>query len=237
MLAPALAVLVPGASVLSACTVIATIKNAVHDVRGNRAVIARFNSKLKAAPTTYEADYTTSGSAPATVTYAAQLPNEVAFTLTPTAGNPNATPVHLVQNSSGEYACGQVSGHWSCARVSGVDAQSQNALFDVYTPGHWVKYLSLFALAVGLAGDKVTTSTMSRNGFSMHCIDLATEGTAGESTICTTNQGVLGYAQLAGNSTSFAITRYASSPPASDFRLPAGATITSVTVPTTAAPG
>ena len=106
-------------------------------------------------------------------------------------------PVHLVQNSSGEYACQQTSGQWSCDKVTGVSASGQNALIDFYTPGHWVKFLSLFALAAGIAGDKVTTSTMSLNGFSMNCIDLQTPGTTGTSTICTTSQGVLGFAQVA----------------------------------------
>jgi hypothetical protein len=230
------AVLVSGASALSACSAISTIKNAIHDIRGNKAVIDGFNSKLNAAPTTFEAVYTTSGTAPATVTYAAQVPNEVAFSLAPSGGSGNTAPVHLVQNSSGEYACNQSSGQWSCAKITGVDAQSQNALIDIYTPGHWVKFLSLFALAAGVAGDKVTTSTMSLNGFSMNCIDLATPGSAGTSTICTTSQGVLGFAQVTGDSTSFAITSYSSSPPASVFQLPPGAKITTVTVPTTTTP-
>ncbi len=233
----ALAVVVSGAFALSACSAITTIKNAIHDVRGNKAVIDGFNSKLNAAPATFEAVYSTSGSAPATVTYAAQLPDEVAFSLAPSGGGGNTSPVHLVQNSSGEYACDQTSGQWSCAKISGVDAQTQNALIDIYTPGHWVKYLSLFALAAGIAGDKVTTSTMSRNGFSMDCIDLETPGTAGTSTICTTSQGVLGFAQVAGDSTNFAITSYSSSPAASLFQLPPGAKITTVTVPTTTTPG
>jgi hypothetical protein len=71
----------------------------------------------------------------------------------------------------------------------------------------------------------------------MNCIDLETPGTSGKSTICTTSQGVLGFAQVAGDSTSFAITSYSSSPPASLFQLPPGAKITTVTVPTTTPSG
>jgi hypothetical protein len=222
---------------LSACSAIDKVKNAIHDVRGNKAVVDGFDSELNAAPKTFEVVYATSGSSPATVTYAAQLPDDVAFSLTPTGGSGNTAPVHLVQNSSGEYACEQTSGQWSCDKVNGVGAASQNALIDLYTPGHWVKFLSGFALAAGIAGDKVSSSTMSRNGFSMHCIDLVAPGVQGTSTICTTSQGVLGYAQAAGDPTSFAITSYSSSPPASVFQLPPGAKITTVTVPTTAPPG
>ena len=225
----------------SACSAITKIKNAVHDVRGNKAVIDGFNSKLNNAPTTFEAVYTTTGSAPATVTYAAQVPSDVAFSLAPTGGSGDTTPVHLVQNSSGEYACQETSGQWSCDKIDGLAASTQNAVIDFYTPAHWTKFLSGFALAAGLAGDQVTTSTMSLNGFSMNCIDLTAPGVSGKSTICTTSQGVLGYASVPGDSTSFEITSYSSSPSASLFQLPAGAKVTTVTVPssvpTTAPPG
>jgi hypothetical protein len=217
---------------LSACSVVNKVKNAVTDIRGNKAVIDGFNSKLNTAPTTFEVTYTTTGSAPATVTYAAQVPKNVAFTVTPTGGS-GATPLHLVQNTSGEFACDQTSGQWSCTKFSGVSASGQNSLIDLYTPGHWTRFLSGFALAAGFAGDKVATSTMSLNGFSMDCIDLTAPGVPGKSTICTTSQGVLGYVGVAGESTRFEITSYSSSPAASLFQLPAGATITTVTVPTT----
>ncbi|HSZ37529.1 MAG TPA: hypothetical protein VK773_10600, partial [Acidimicrobiales bacterium] len=228
-----LAVVAVGGLVLPACSTIDKIKNAIHDVRGNKAVIDGFNSKLSNAPQTFEAVYTTTGSAPATVTYAAQLPNDVAFSVTPSGGSGNTTPVHLVQNSSGEYACSQTSGQWNCDKVSGVTASQQNALIDLYTPGHWTHFLSGVALVAGAAGDQVSTSTMSLNGFSMDCIDLVTPGTTGKSTICTTSQGVLGYVQVVSDSTAFEITSYSASPSPSLFQLPPGAKVTTVTVPTT----
>jgi hypothetical protein len=233
----ALAVLGFGALGLSACSAIHTIKNAINDARGNKAVIDGFNSKLNTAPQTFEAAYTTTGSAPATVTYAAQLPNDVAFSLTPSGGSGNTAPVHLVQNASGEFACSQASGQWNCDKISGVTASAQNSLIDLYTPGHWTQFLSGVALVAGAAGDKVSTSTMSLNGFSMNCIDLQTPGTSGKSTICTTSQGVLGYVQVVGTSTTFEITSYSSSPAASLFQLPPGAKITTVTAPTTTPSG
>ena len=81
----------------------------------------------------------------------------------------------------------------------------------------------------GLAGDKVTSSSMTVNGFSMNCVDLQASGVAGTSTICTTSQGILGYVKVASDSTSFEIQSYSSSPAASLFALPPGATVTSVT--------
>ena len=218
---------------LSACSTIDKVKSAIQDIHGNKAVVDDFNSKLNTAPTTFEANYTTTGSSPATVTYAAQLPDNVAFTLTPTGGIGDTPPVHLVQNSSGQYGCQQSSGgQWSCAKLTGETALSENSVIDFYTPGHWQKFLSGVALAAGFAGDKVSTSTMSLNGFDMSCIDLVATGVAGKSTICTTSQGVLGYVNVAGSSTSFEITSFSTSPSASLFQLPPGATITTVTVPT-----
>jgi hypothetical protein len=84
-----------------------------------------------------------------------------------------------------------------------------------------------------LAGDKVTSSTMSLNGFDMDCVDLVAQGVAGTSSICSTSQGILGYVKVAPDSTSFQITDYSSSPSASLFQLPPGATVTTVTAPTT----
>jgi hypothetical protein len=228
------AVVAVGVLGLSACSTIDKVKGAIQDIHGNKTVVDSFNSKLNTAPTTFEANYTTTGTAPATVTYAAQLPDDVAFTLTPTGGSGDTAPVHLVQNSSGQYGCQQSSsGQWSCGKLTGNSTLSQNSVIDFYTPGHWEKFLSGLALAAGFAGDKVSTSTMSLNGFDMSCIDLVASGVAGKSTICTTSEGVLGYVGVAGDSTSFEITSYSSSPAASLFQLPAGATITTVTLPTT----
>jgi hypothetical protein len=43
----------------------------------------------------------------------------------------------------------------------------------------------------------------------------------------------LGYVRVASNSTSFELKSYSTSPPASLFALPAGAKVTTVTIPTT----
>jgi hypothetical protein len=110
------------------------------------------------------------------------------------------------------------------------DAQEQNAIFDFYTPAHWVNFLKGFSLAAGFAGDKVTSSTMTVNGFAMSCVDFSTPGESGESTICTTAQGILGYVKVAGDSTSFEIKSYSATPDASLFQLPPGATVTQVQV-------
>jgi hypothetical protein len=218
---------------LGACSAISKVTTAVHDIRGNKATIDAFNTKLQSgAATTFEATYVTTGSAPATIVYAVQPPKGVAFTDTPSGGTGDTTPVHLVVNASGEYACSEGSGStWTCQKLGTADAATQNTLFDFYTPAHWIAFLRDFSVAAGLAGDKVTSSTMTVNGFPLTCVDFVASGVPGTSTICSTAQGILGYVKVASSSTSFEIQAFSSSPPPSLFELPPGATVTST--PTT----
>jgi hypothetical protein len=218
----------------SACGVINKVKNTVHDIQGNKATIDAFNTKLQSgAATTFEATYVTTGSAPATVVYAVQPPKGVAFNLTPTGGTGETAPVHLVANASGEYACTQQSSSaaWTCQKLGTADAQTQNEIFNFYTPAHWIGFLRDFSLAAGFAGDKVTSSTMTVNGFNLNCVDFRAAGVAGVSTICSTEQGILGYVKVASDSTSFEITKFTTSPDPSLFQLPPGATVTTGTTP------
>jgi hypothetical protein len=143
--------------------------------------------------------------------------------------------VQVIVNSSGEYLCNQSgsAAAWSCRKLSKDDAATQNKIFDIYTPSHWVSFLKGVSLVAGLAGDKVSTSAKSLNGFDMNCVDLVAKGVAGTSTICSTSQGILGYVSVASDSTRFQITGYSSTPSESLFQLPPGATVTTLTTPTT----
>jgi hypothetical protein len=222
---------------LSACSAITKIRNAVHVIRGNKATIDSFTSTLQSgAASTFEATYVTTGAAPATIVYAVQPPTGLAFNETPSGGSGALTPVHVVVNSSGEFACTQPSGggSWSCQKLAAANAASENKLFDLYTPTHWVSFLKDFSLAAGIAGDKVTSSTMTVNGFAMNCVDFQASGIPGTSTICSTSQGILGYVKVASDSTSFEIQSFSTTPAASLFTLPPGATVTTETTPTTA---
>jgi hypothetical protein len=218
----------------SACSTIGRVTDAVHDIRGNNATINAFSTTLQSGgATTFEATYVTTGSAPATIVYAVQPPKGVAFDDTPTGGTGDTTPVHIVVDSSGEFACSQggSGAQWSCEKLGTADAGTENKIFDFYTPSHWVSFLREFALAAGLAGDRVSSSTMTVNGFTMKCVDLVAPGVAGTSTICTTAQGILGYVNVASDAVSFEITKFSTAPPSSLFALPPGATVT--TIPTT----
>jgi hypothetical protein len=204
----------------AACSALNKVQQAVHNVESNKATIDSFTQNLQS----------TTGSAPATVVYAVDpASGGLAFHEAQTGAN--ASSVQLIVNSSGEYTCTQSGsgGAWSCQKLGTTSAASQNQIFDLYTPSHWIGFLKGVSLVAGLAGDKVTSSTRSLNGFDMSCVDLVAHGVTGTSTICSTSQGILGYVKVAADSTSFQITNYSSSPAASLFQLPPGATVTTPT--------
>jgi len=210
----------------SGCSVVNKINSIRHTLDQNRATIQAFTKDLKNAKAVpFQATYVTTGTTPTTVVYAVRPPKDISFSESAAGGSASATK--LIGNSSGEYACSQSSpgAQWSCDKLGKASAIAQNKLFAIYTPSHWVVFLHAFAIVAGLAGDKVTTSTKTVNGFAMNCIDLFAKGN-GSSTICTTRQNILGYVKVAAQSTAFEIKSYTSSPPAPAFQLPAGATVT-----------
>jgi len=221
--------LVLGSFGLSGCGIIKAVKKIVHTVEGNKAKMDAFTSKIQSGPTTFEATYVTTGSSPARVVYAVEKPNGLLFQNTPTGANSSSGRLDIVVNPSGEYLCSPPSGSspWTCTKLPKTSAADYNDILDFYTPTHWVDFLQGVALVAGFAGDKVTDSNLTVNGFAMSCIDLTPPG-VGTSTICTTAQNILGYVKVAGDSTSFEIKSYSTSPASSLFQLPPGATITTL---------
>jgi hypothetical protein len=217
------AVVIVGAAT-AGCSVVKKFDKIRHTVSSNRATIKAFTDGLKsstAAP--FQATYVTTGSSPTTIIYAVQPPKNSSFAET----GAGTSTTKLISNSSGQYSCSRTSAgaRWSCEKLGTASAIAQRQLFSIYTPDHWVTFLHVIAFGAGLAGDKVTTSSKTVNGFAMHCVDLFVKK-EGTSTICTTKQNILGYVKVASQSTTFQIKRYTSSPPASAFRLPPGAKIT-----------
>ena len=141
------------------------MKQTYENVKGNKATVDAFTQNLsngKSVP--FAATYATSGASPATVVYAVNpSAGELAFHLTQTGGS--ASNVQFIVNSSGNYSCTQSGSSWSCNKLDQASATDQENLFDLYTPDHWINFLKGLSLVAGLAGDKVTTSTMSVNGF------------------------------------------------------------------------
>ena len=232
---------------LSACSAINKVKTVASDVKNNKKTMDSFTTQIQSGEAKpFEVTYVTTGSTPTTVVYAVQPPTGLSFTNTPSstssagagsAAANNAPSLDIIVNSTGEYSCtppdtsgSAGAGTWACQQLSPADADTQNAIFDFYTPAHWVNFLKGFSIAAGFAGDQVTSSTMTVNGFAMSCVDFKSPGDPGESTICTTAQGILGYVKVADDATSFEIKSYTASPPASLFQLPPGATVTKVQV-------
>jgi len=217
-----------GGAGLTGCSVVKAVKSVEQRVEGNKSTIDAFTNKMTSgAASPFEATYVTTGTSPTTVLYAVQPPTGLTFQETPSGSS--STSVNIVVDSSGEYTCtppGPSSSGWSCEKLGTAGAATQNKLFDFYTPSHWTAFLKDFSLAAGFAGDKVTQSTMSVNGFALQCVDFNAPGIPGTSTICTTAQGILGYVKVATDSTTFAIKSYSSSPAASLFQLPPGAKVT-----------
>ena len=220
--------LVTAGALATGCSVVSKVKQDVHNVESNKSTVDSFTQNLQSSKDTpFEATYTTTGSSPATIVYAVD-PSAAGLAFHATQTGSSASNVQVIVNPSGEYVCNQsgAAGTWSCQKLGKADAASENKIFDVYTPSHWISFLKGVSLVAGLSGDKVTTSTKSLNGFDMNCVDLAAKGVAGTSTICSTSQGILGYVSVASVSTSFQITDFSSSPSPSLFQLPPGATVT-----------
>jgi hypothetical protein len=217
---------------LAGCSIVRAVKNVSHLVEHNRGIINTFTTTLKAnAGTTFEATYVTTGTSPTTVVYAVKPPKDLAFRSFPSGpASSSGGDVEIIVNSSGEYSCSRLgsAATWTCQKLDPATAAVKKAIFGFYTPSHWVNFLKGFALAAGFAGDKVTTSSMTVNGFSMNCVDFVAPGIKGTSTICTTSQGILGYVKVASTNTSFQIKSYTASPSASLFALPPGAKVTNL---------
>lgn len=223
---------------LTGCGVVSAVNNVKTDVASNKALIDQFTNSLKSgAAKPFEATYVTTGGSPTKIVYAVRQPNGLLFRETAAgSGGSEVSNADIIVNSSGEYSCsppsagsGSGSGSGSggtCRKLGKAGAAARNQILDFYTPSHWVAFLRDFSVAAGFAGDKVTSSSLTVNGFRMKCVDFRAAGVAGTSRICTTAQGILGYVRVASDTTSFEITSYSSSPPASLFTLPPGAKVT-----------
>jgi len=215
------------AASVAGCSLATAVKKAVSTVEANKAALDLFTAKLKSGqPSQFDVTYITTGSSASKVVYAARPPASLLFSAGQGGSGSPLNVARLIINPSGAYACTRAPGAgWVCDKLPKSSASAQQKMLDFYSPAHWVSFLRGVALTAGFAGDKVSSSTMTVNGFALQCVDLRAPGVAGISKICTTAQHLLGYVQVASDATSFEIKSYAGSPPASLFNLPAGAKI------------
>jgi hypothetical protein len=215
---------------LSGCAAVGVVKAANHsrqNVEGVRSTLDGFAKSLSTnAPSAFVTTYTTSGHSPATIRYAVQPPNRIAFSETPSphAGS-QASELHLIANPTGEYSCSGSTARPSCQKLGTARAADLNGIIDVYTPAHYAALLKGVALAAGLAGAHVGTSLKTVNGFALRCVYYQNP-VGGRTTLCVTKAGVIGYAKIGSDPTTLRITSYSASPPAALFTLPPGARLT-----------
>jgi hypothetical protein len=216
---------------LTGCSIISKVNHAVNAINANKQAIDALAGKLKngkAVP--FAATYVTmGGGSTGTVTYAVNPPTDVAFKETPGA-NANGNPsVDLIINASGEFSCSSTSsngsGPWMCNKVGGAAAAARNQVFNFYTPSHWIVFLQALAVTAGLAGEKVSNTTMTVNGISLNCVKFNDPNGKGSGTICSTSAGILGYVKVSTSPAVFEIKSFTSSPSPSLFQLPAGAKV------------
>lgn len=218
---------------LAGCGAVGKAVNAiktVHNMMHGSAAINSLTSKIQTGDATasYDATWVTTGSAPATISYAAVAPHDFAFLDTTSTGQ-----LRVFAGSAGEFECNKSSGAWSCIKAQGAEVNTDKLMYALYSGAYWIDFLKIYSVAAALHGVTITSSTMSVNGFSLQCADVVSGTKPNQTTskVCVTSQGILGYVSVSAKSADFEIKSYSTSPPSSLFAVPAGATVT--TLPTT----
>jgi hypothetical protein len=126
----------------------------------------------------------------------------------------------VVDTGSNTYYCSGSTGHETC-----LSAGTDNPFASIEALFSPAAALSAFSEAKeGLLekslGIKVSSSSVTIGGQASTCVSVTEHGSTGK--YCVTKQGVLTYSGA--NNSYFELTKYSSSPPASLFQLPAGAT-------------
>jgi hypothetical protein len=171
----------------------------------------------------FDAKYSVSGASSGTTTfeYAVEAPNKYAAIYNGSSGG------EVIYNGTNLYYC-KTATPVTCQELPAADASVYSGAFEFYTGKFWYQDVSALQAYSGVAGFHESTSTMSVAGQSLNCVTWS-GGTSGEAsgTVCVTSQGALGYVKAvdAGKTTILTLTSFSTSPPASDFEVPAGATV------------
>ena len=189
--------------------------------------LSKFETSIQSATgSTFKLTYSeTSSSSSGTLTFE-QLPPRYLFS----SGGSSAFDV--IDTDTGTYACSGTSGHAYCYSYSSATDPFAGLLDvisgkSVLTTLHDVQN----GLASKAAGVKASFSSQTFAGQPSRCVSGTYQGNSFK--YCVTESGVLAYAGGSGSTSvgSISLTSYSTSVPASDFVLPAGATV--VTLPST----
>jgi hypothetical protein len=169
---------------------------------------------------TFKAVYTThTTGAPSQTITIEQMPPKSVF---------SSTGGSVINDGTRTYFCSSSGGTQQCVSESGATGTnplaSITAIFNPTTVLNEFQAAEALAAAHG-AGYSLAFSSATYGGIPTKCVDFT--HTAQTVKYCVTDSGVLAYASSPGGS--FELTSFTSSPPSSDFSLPAGATV--ITVP------
>jgi len=222
---------------LTGCSKVINAIKAVHNVLHQGAAISALSNKIKAADNKpYEVSYVTTGSYPVVTEYAESPPHDFAFSTTI-----SGKVLDVVSNSTGEFACSRSSSPgstWSCLKLGSADIETYKAMYALSSGAYWIDFLKLYSAAAALQGITIHSTSMSVNGFALSCVVITgNKNNPTNSKWCVTSQGILGYVSVSAKSADFEIKSYSSSPAASLFQTPVGATITTIPTSTTVPAG
>jgi hypothetical protein len=229
------AVVLPLALGLTGCSAITKAVNAVktvHDILHGSAAINQLSSKISAGDSAaYDVSYVTTGSAPATINYAADPPTDFAIDDTTASGE-----LRVFAGSAGQFECNRSgTARWACDKTDYSGVNTSKMAYALYSGAYWIDFLKIYSAWAALHKVTVSQSTMTVNGFKLECAVVVSGTKPNQSTseVCVTSQGILGYVSVAAKSADFEIKSYSPSPPASLFQVPPGATVTVITTTTT----
>ena len=174
---------------------------------------------------TYKAVYTSHSSTGTSQSITIeQMPPKTVF------GTPSGS---VINDGAHTYFCSSSGAKQQCVSESAAGANPFASIASLFSPSTLINefHAAQAAAAAHTAGYSVALSNGTYAGLAAKCLDY----TDATQTVkyCVTNSGILAYAQSPGGT--FELTSFSSSPPASDFSLPAGASV--VTIPNVSIPG
>jgi hypothetical protein len=177
------------------------------------------------AHATYSATYTSKNAAGTsqTITIEQKPPRSVFST---SSGS-------VINDGTHTYFCTTTGGTKECVSESGAGVNPLASITTLFSPTTLLNQFHAAEAAAGAhaLGYSADFSSATYAGVHAQCVRY-TSSSSQSVTYCVTNSGILAYAQSAGGT--FELTAFNSAPPASDFTLPAGATV--VTIPDVSIP-
>lgn len=191
------------------------------------AALSNLASKLQTGEASaYDAVYkNTGGSNLTSIEIAEQPPSSFAFKTTGSSG-----VSEVIGTSKGIDACNQSSGSstWTCVNLGTSLAATYEEATQLFTGKYWAGLLETYKADAAAAGVHVTTSSMTAAGVPLQCVTYTGGAVKQGGEVCVTAQGALGYVHSFTTNEVFQLSSYSTSPSASLFQPPAGATVQTI---------